>query len=96
MAEQVKWFQKANLEMTARWTIAAWPTDHWAKQVYPDLSALEGKRSLARDFLWFCRLSDEDGAGPTAWLAHVKAIARRSAKLTKQQLVAVELRGRGT
>ena len=47
----------------APWTIAAWPTDYWASQVYPELSALEGKRKLAQDFLWFCRLSDEDGCG---------------------------------
>jgi aminopeptidase len=95
-AKQLRWYQKANLEMTARWTIAGWPTDHWAEQVYPELSALEGKRRLAQDFLWFCRLSDEDAAGSSGWLAHVKAIARRSARLTKQGLVAVELRGPGT
>ena len=47
VAAQVKWFQKANLDMTARWTIAAWPTDYWAKQVYPELSTLAGKRRLA-------------------------------------------------
>jgi aminopeptidase len=96
VAKQIRWFQRANLEMRARWTIAAWPTEHWAGQVYPELSTLEGKRRLARDFLWFCRLSDEDGAGSTAWLAHVRAIARRSEKLTKQQFVALELRGPGT
>lgn len=96
VAKQITWFHRANLEMRARWTIAAWPTDHWAGQVYPELPTLEGKRRLAQDFLWFCRLSDEDGAGSTAWLAHVRAIARRSAKLTRQRLVALELRGPGT
>jgi aminopeptidase len=96
VAAQVKWFQKANLDMTARWTIAAWPTDYWAKQVYPELSPLEGKRTLARDCLWFCRLSDEDGTGSKAWLDHVRAIARRSAKLTRQQYAGLELRGPGT
>ena len=96
LAAQTKWFSRANLDMDARWTIAAWPTDLWAEQVYPELSRLEGKRRLAQDFLWFCRLSDEDGAGSTAWLSHVKLIARRSAKLTKQQFVALELRGPGT
>jgi leucyl aminopeptidase (aminopeptidase T) len=33
VAAQVKWFQRANLDMSARWTIAGWPTDHWARQV---------------------------------------------------------------
>jgi aminopeptidase len=96
VAAQIKWFQRANLDMRARWTIAAWPTDLWADQVYPELSTLDGKRKLAQDFLWFCRLSDEDGAGSTAWLNHVRALARRSAKLTKLELVSVELRGPGT
>lgn len=96
VAAQTKWFQRANLDMDARWTIAAWPTDLWAEQVYPDLSRLEGKRRLAQDFLWFCRLSDKDGTGSRAWLNHVKAIARRSVKLTKQAFSAIELRGPGT
>src|SRR3954447_25288302 len=95
-AQQIKWYQRANLDMSARWTIAAWPTDLWAGQVYPELPTLEGKRRLAQDFLWFCRLSDEDGTGATAWLNHVRAIARRSRKLTKLELVALELRGPGT
>jgi aminopeptidase len=96
VSAQLKWFQKANLDMSARWTIAAWPTDYWASQVYPELSRLEGKRKLAQDFLWFCRLTDGDGAGSSGWLTHVRTIVRRSARLTKQQYVGLELRGPGT
>jgi aminopeptidase len=95
-AAQVAFFQRANLDMRARWTGAAWPTDYWASQVYPDLSPLEGKRKLAGDILSFCRLTDEDGRGSSGWLSHVRALARRSAKLTKLGLTAVELRGPGT
>jgi aminopeptidase len=95
-AARTRFFQRANLDLRARWTGAAWPTDFWAGQVYPDLPALEGKRRLAADFLWFCRLTDEDGRGSTAWLAHVRALARRAARLTRLELAAVELRGPGT
>jgi len=95
-AAQAGFFHRANLDMRARWTGAAWPTDYWASQVYPDLPALEGKRRLARDFLSFCRLTDEDGRGSSGWLSHVRALARRSARLTRLGLVAVELRGPGT
>ena len=95
-AERTKSFRRANLDMTARWTGASWPTDFWAGQVYPDLDAAKGKRKLAQDLLWFCRLTDKDGKGSTGWLNHVRAIARRSAKLTKLDLTAVELRGPGT
>ena len=96
VAKQTKFFQRANLDLDARWTGAAWPTDYWASQVYPDLDQLEGKRKLGRDFLWFCRLTDEDGQGATGWLAHVRGIARRSAKLTRLGLESLELRGPGT
>jgi aminopeptidase len=96
VAEQLKFFRKANLDLNARWTGAAWPTDYWASQVYPELSRLEGKRRLAQDFLWFCRLTDKDGEGSRGWLDHVRAIARRSTKLTRLDLAALELRGPGT
>ena len=95
-AEASKAFRRANLDMRARWTGAGWPTDFWAGQVYPNLKPLEGKRKLAQDILWFCRLTDKDGKGSTGWLNHVRAVARRSAKLTKLGLTAVELRGPGT
>jgi aminopeptidase len=95
-AERSAAFRRANLDMRARWSGAAWPTDYWAGQVYPDLPPLEGKRRLAQDLLFFCRLTDADGKGSTGWTAHVRAIARRSAKLTKLGLAALELRGPGT
>jgi aminopeptidase len=95
-AKRIAFYRRANLDLKARWTGAAWPTDFWAGQVYPDLSPLEGKRRLAQDFLWFCRLTDEDGKGSTGWLNHVRAIVRRSAKLTRLGLTGLELRGPGT
>jgi aminopeptidase len=95
-AQEISFFRRANLDLRARWTGAAWPTDYWAGQVYPELDALEGKRRLARDFLSFCRLTDADGAGAKGWLDHVRAVARRSAKLTRLGLRSVELRGPGT
>ena len=96
VAAQTKFYRRANLDLDARWTGAAWPTDYWASQVYPDLSPAAGKRRLAHDFLWFCRLTDEDGGGASGWLNHVKAITRRSTKLTKLGLAKLELRGPGT
>jgi aminopeptidase len=95
-ARRTAFYQRANLDLKARWTGAAWPTDHWASQVYPELSPLEGKRRLAHDFLSFCRLTDKDGKGSTGWLNHVRTIARRSAKLTRLELTGLELRGPGT
>ena len=88
--------RKARLNMTARWTIAAWPTNYWAGQVYPNLPVEKAKRKLAQDLLWFCRLGDDDPAGTKGWLDHVRAVTRRSEKLTKLALTRVELRAPGT
>jgi aminopeptidase len=89
-------YRRANLDLKARWTGVAWPTDHWAGQAYPELAPLEGKRRLALDILWFCRLSAKDGKGSAAWLAHVRALTRRSQKLTRLALTRLELRGPDT
>jgi len=95
-ARQIKAYQRASLDMKVRWTIAGWPTDAWASKVYPDVSVEKAKQKLAQDLLWFCRLTDRDGKGSAGWRAHVRALARRSAKLSKLALTAVELRGPGT
>jgi len=96
LAKQTAFLRRAQLNMQARWAIAAWPTDHWAGQVYPELEPLRAKRRLAADLLHFCRLSGEDGKGTTGWLKHLRTLSRRSARLTKLGLSRLELRGPGT
>jgi aminopeptidase len=96
MAKQTSFLRRAQLNMESRWTIAGWPADHWARQVYPKLEVGKAKRKLARDLLYFCRLTDEDGKGTSGWTKHLKTLNRRSAKLTKLGLTALELRGPGT
>jgi aminopeptidase len=96
LAKQVDFLRRAQLNMEARWAIAAWPTDHWAGQVYPRLEPLKAKRRLARDLLRFCRLEDDDGKGTSGWVKHVRTLSRRSARLTKLGLARLELRGPGT
>jgi len=96
VAKPMAGFRRAVMEMRLRWTIAAWPTDHWAGIVYPELPLPEAKRRLADDLLWFCRLTDEDGRGNAGWLRHVRAIGRRATKLSRLDLASLELRGPGT
>ena len=96
LAKRTAFFRRAQLNMRARWTIAAWPTDHWAGQVYPGLEPLKAKRRLAGDLLRFCRLSEEDGKGAKGWLGHLRTLNRRSARLTKLGLTRLELRAPGT
>jgi aminopeptidase len=96
MAKHLGFLRRAHLDMRARWTIAAWPTDHWAGQVYPKLEPLKAKRRLAKDLLHFCRLTDEDGKGTSGWSKHLRMLDRRSKRLTKLGLERLELRGPGT
>jgi aminopeptidase len=96
LAKQTAFVRRAQLNQRSRWTIAGWPTDHWAGQVYPELSPLVAKRRLARDLLRFCRLEDEDGKGTSGWLRHLRTLRRRSTRLTKLELTRLELRGPGT
>jgi aminopeptidase len=95
-AKATTFLRKAQLGMESRWTIAAWPTEYWAKQVYPELSVEKGKRRLAQDLLDFCRLTDEDGSGSSGWLRHVRKVTRRGERLTRLELTRLELRGPGT
>jgi len=88
--------RRAQLNLRSRWIIAAWPTDHWAGQVYPKLKPLTAKRRLAGDLLRFSRLTDDDGEGTSGWTAHLRTLGRRSARLTKLGLRRLELRGPGT
>jgi aminopeptidase len=96
LVKKLGFFRRAQLNLEARWAIAAWPTDHWAGQVYPKLDPLKAKRKLARDLLRFCRLEDEDGKGTSGWVKHLRTLNRRSARLTKLGLARLELRGPGT
>jgi aminopeptidase len=96
LAKQTEFLRRAQLNQKARWTIAGWPTDHWAGQVYPELSLLAAKRRLVRDLLRFCRLTDEDGTGTSGWLKHLRTLRRRSMRMTKLGLTGLELRGPGT
>ena len=67
-SKHIAFLRRAQLNLRARWTIAGWPTDYWAGQVYPDLEPLKAKRRLAQDLLLFCRLANEDGKGTSGWL----------------------------
>jgi len=95
-AQQTSAFQRASLDMRVRWTIAGWPTDAWAGKVYPEMPSLEAKRKLARELLWFSRLTDDDGPGSSGWFAHGRTLNRRGRKLTTLKLTRLELRGPGT
>ena len=95
-SKQIAFVRKAQLNMESRWSIAGWPADYWASQVYPNLEVGKAKKKLAKDLLNFCRLTDADGAGTSGWTKHLQTLKRRGARLTKLGLTGLELRGPGT
>jgi aminopeptidase len=91
---QVPWYLRGIMEERRRWVGAAWPTDAWAEQVYPELPPEQRHERLLADILSFCRLGPDDADG--AWEAHADAIMARAATLTGLRLERLELRGPGT
>jgi aminopeptidase len=79
-----------------RATVVAWPTEDWAAQAYPEVDALEGRRRLATDLLWFCRLGPDDPPHFDGWTRHAAALTARARALTELGLARLEIRDRGT
>jgi aminopeptidase len=72
------------------WTIAAYPNENWARQVF-------GVDDLAR--LWqevarAVRLDEDDPVG--AWRAHIDKLRSRAAQMTERKFDALHFRGPGT
>ncbi len=93
---QLPWLRRALGKNLRRWGIIAWPTEPWARQVYPTLKGDAAARRLARDLMWFCRLGPEDPPGWKGLKEHLDAVRRRAGRLTKLKLKELELRGPGT
>jgi aminopeptidase len=91
-----KHLARTRREARLRGTICAWPTDEWARRVFPDLDAGKAQRQLAKDLLWFCRLGPKDPPGHKGWTEHLATLRRRAARLTKLDLKEVHVHDRGT
>ena len=83
-------------ESRLRGTICAWPTDEWARRVFPGLETEKAKRKLAKELLWFCRLGPDDPPGHKGWTQHLADLRRRAARLTKLDLKEVHVVDDGT
>ncbi len=79
-----------------RGTICAWPTEDWAARVFPGIDTVKAQRRLGRDILSFCRVGPNDPPGHTGWTAHLATLRRRATRLTKLDLVELEVRDHGT
>jgi aminopeptidase len=87
---------RARREGRLRGSICAWPTEDWAKRVFPGMRPERAQRRLAEDLLSFCRLGPDDPPGHKGWKDHLALLRRRAARLTKLDLKEVLIRDRGT
>ena len=94
--KQLPWLHSKTWNARRRWSIVGWPTEGWARQVYPSLQPRNAVRRLAKDLLWFCRLGPDDPPGWQGLQDHLAAVNRRTVRLTKLQLRGLELRGSST
>ena len=76
------------------WTIAAYPTVGWARQVFPDLPEEEAVRTLAEAIFAASRVTGDDPVG--AWAAHNAALRERSSWLNAERFDALHFTGPGT
>ncbi|MFH5773128.1 aminopeptidase [Paracoccus sp. NGMCC 1.201697] len=76
------------------WTIAAYPTVGWARQVYPDLPEDEAVLKLAEAIFAASRVTNDDPVA--AWTEHNAALRARSAWLNDERFDALHFTGPGT
>ncbi|MDS9469860.1 aminopeptidase [Paracoccus sp. MBLB3053] len=76
------------------WTIAAYPTVGWARQVFPDLPEDEAVLKLAEAIFAASRVTNDDPVA--AWAAHNAALRARSAWLNDERFDALHFSGPGT
>jgi aminopeptidase len=88
------WMREPRRGRRRRWVFVDWPTQAWARLVYPNLKPANAERRLAQDLLWFSRLGPGDP--PDAPKAHLDGLERRAKRLSRLRLERLDLRGPGT
>jgi len=81
-------------ERSVAWTISPFPTERWARTVYPELDGAAALEQLWRDVVHICRLDEPD---PTAaWNERVDEIWQTALRLDALDLDALHFEGPGT
>jgi len=88
--EALKAIQRGQADRTVGWTIAAWPTAGWAKQIFgePDVERLW--QAIAASV----GLDDDDPVA--SWEAHTEKLRTRARQLNELELDALHYSGPGT
>jgi aminopeptidase len=91
---RVKESSEVVMARTTNWCIASWPTDGWARQVYPALEPTEALERLRRELAHIARLDEPDPAA--AWRARVAELRRAAGRLTERAFDSLRFTGPGT
>jgi aminopeptidase len=76
------------------WTVSPYPTEAWARQVFPELEAEAAVEALWRDLEHVCRLDEPDP--PEAWRRRIGEIFDTASRLDTLDLDALRFVGPGT
>jgi aminopeptidase len=81
-------------ERSIAWTISPFPTEAWARMVFPELEPAAAVEALWRDLVHVCRLDEPDPVA--AWQARIREIWEAASRLDELDLDALRFVGPGT
>jgi aminopeptidase len=81
-------------ERSVAWTISPYPTEDWARVVYPDLEPAAALEALWADVAHVCRLDEPDPAA--AWTRRIGEIAEVAGRIDALGLDSLRFEGPGT
>ncbi len=94
MLPRVKERGEVVLARTMNWSIATWPTEGWAHQVFPSLAPGDAFERLRRELVHVSRLDEPSAAD--AWRARIAELEGAAERLTARRFDAIRFTGRGT
>jgi aminopeptidase len=81
-------------ERSVAWTISPYPTEAWARTVFPELDGAAAVDALWRDVEHVCRLDEPDPV--EAWQQRIDEIWRAASRIDELELDALRFVGPGT
>jgi aminopeptidase len=81
-------------DRSVAWTVSPFPTEDWARVVYPELAPEEAVEALWRDVEHVCRLDEPDPVD--AWRRRIDEIWQAASRLDELDLDALRFVGPGT
>ncbi len=81
-------------DRSVAWTVSPFPTEAWARVVFPELEPAAAVEALWRDLEHVCRLDEDDP--PEAWRRRIEEIWQVASRLDELELDSLRFVGPGT